>query len=520
VGFDRRTLTALEDRVAVTSAMQCPECQTENPAGETVCLACGNVLGCQCPVCGAQNQSTTGNCAQCGHDLGAWRPALGPATAPLVDRDAEMAAIETALSRTMQGYGQVVGVLGVAGVGKGRLCREITNRCRLNGMPVFEVACTPHGRAVPFLPVRDLLAAMCALRPDDSVQTAAARVADSLQVLGADAERWIPITQSFLAVADLETPLPELDFEARQEMISEVTRALVLTRSEAEPVLLLIQEAQWLDPETNMLFAHIVEGMATKRLLLLLTFRPGYHASWTGKPYYHQLPVRPLAPDASDELVRRAIGNDPALSDCIELIVKRTRGYPHFIEEAIRLLTMNHLLAADAGGYRMARPVETHDIPPTLESTIAARIENLDEVERRVLYCASVIGGRIPTSVLKRIAEISERDLWRVLGELHQSAFLDAHGWSPAVGCTFVHPLTQEVAYHCQTPQRRARLHGVVATALEEEFASNLGEHAALIAHHWEAANDKFKADLWRRRAARGVKQIRVQRALRRSKKH
>jgi predicted ATPase len=500
--------------------MQCPECQTENPAGVTVCVACGNVVGCQCPVCGAPNQSASGNCVHCGHDLGAWRPSLGPAAAPLVNRDAEMAAIETALSRTMQGDGQVVGVLGVAGVGKGRICREMINHCRSRGMSVFEVACPLHGTNVPFLPIRELLGAMCAIRPDDSVQTAGARVAASLHVLGPNAERWIPITQSFLAVADLENPSPEVEFEARQEMISDVTRCLVLTRSEVEPVVLLIEEAQWLDPQTNTLLTRIVEGMATKRLLLLLTFRPGYHASWTGKPYYHQLPIRPLATEASDELVRRGIGDDPALSDCIELLVKRTRGYPHFIEEAVRLLTMNRLLTGEAGAYRVVRPIEPHDIPPTVESTIAARIENLAEVERRVLYCASVIGGRIPTPVLKRVADISERDLWRVLGVLHQSAFLHARGWSPSVGCTFVHPLTQEVAYYSQPPQKRAHVHGIVATALEEEFAGNLGEHAALIAHHWEAANDKFKADLWRRRAARGVKQIRVQRALRRSKKH
>jgi predicted ATPase len=431
-----------------------------------------------------------------------------------------MAAIETALSRTTQGYGQVVGVLGVAGVGKGRLCHELTTRCRSSGMPVYEVGCPLHGKNVPFLPVRDLLRAMCGIRPDDSVQTAGDRVAASLRVLGLEAERWIPFAQAFLTVADPENPSPEVEFEARQEMISDLTSCLVLTRSEAEPVVLLIEEAHWLDADSNALVARIVEGMANKRLLLLLTFRPGYHASWTGKAYYHQLSIRPLASEASEELVRTLLGNDPTLYDCIDLLVKRTRGYPCFIEEAVRLLTMNRLLSGEAGGYRLVRPIEPHEIPPTLESTVAARIENLADVERRVLYCASVIGGRVPTPVLTRVADISERELWRVLGELHRAGFLDARGWSPTVGCTFSHPLTQEVVYYSQPPQKRAHLHGVVATALEEEYASNLGEHAALIAHHWDAANDKFKADLWRRRAARGVKQIRVQRALRKPKKH
>jgi predicted ATPase len=500
--------------------MQCTECQTENPSGEILCLACGSILGTQCPVCGVTNATSSEICIHCGQALGAWRPLVDPTAAPLVNRDAELAAIETALSRVTQGYGQVVGVLGVAGVGKGRLCGEMTGRCRASGMPVYEVGCPPHGKNVPFLPIRDLLRAMCGLRPDDSVQAAGERVAASLRVLGPQAEPWIPIAQAFLAVADSENRSPDVEFERRQEMIADLTSCLVFARSEAEPVVLLIEEAQWLDADSNALVARIVEGMEERRLLLLLTFRPGYHASWTGKAYYHQLSLRPLASEASEELARSLLGDEAAPPDCVDLLVKRTRGYPSFIEEAIRLLTATRLLASDAGGYRPTRPIETQDIPPTLETTVATRIENLTEVERRVLHCASVIGGRVPTPVLKRVAEISERELWRVLGELHRAGFFEVRSWLPADGCSFSHPLTEEVAYYSQPPQRRTHLHAVVAAALEEEYASNLGQHAALIAHHWDAANDKFKADLWRRRAARGIKQIRVQRALRKPKKH
>jgi hypothetical protein len=114
--------------------------------------------------------------------------------------------------------------------------------------------------------------------------------------------------------------------------------------------------------------------------------------------------------------------------------------------------------------------------------------------------------------VLRRVADLSERELWRALRGLQQAAFIAADPWSPTAGCQFIHPVAQEVTYYSQPAQKRAHLHSIVARALEEEYAGSLGEHATLIAHHWEAANDKFKADLWRRRALRGVKQIQLRR--------
>jgi len=500
--------------------MQCPECQTDNPIRETVCIACGATIVRDCPVCGYANPVHVEACGHCDHDLGTWQPSLHPAAAPLINRDSEMAAIETALSRAKQGYGQIVGVLGMPGVGKTRLCRELVGRSRVAGMPAYEVVCPFHGKDVLLLPIRDLLRALCGVRPEHDPETVRDRVATALRVLGPEVESSVPLMHAFLGAIDPENPPPEMEVETRRELIADLVTRLVLARSEAEPVVLLIDDAQWLDPESDGVVARIVDGTSETRLLLLLTFRPGYHASWTGKAYYHQLALRPLLPEASEELLQSLLGDDPSLSGAMQMLVERTRGYPFFIEEAVRWLAMNHLLTGKPCAYRLVRPLETHAMPATIESAVAGRLESTPEMGRRVLYAASIIGGRVATPVLRRVADLSERDLWRVLGELEEAAFVSTDDLSSTAECTFIHPLLQEVTYYSQPPQKRAHLHGVVATALEEEYASNLGEHASLIAHHWEAANDKFKADLWRRRALRGVKPIRVRRPPRKSGKH
>jgi predicted ATPase len=315
-----------------------------------------------------------------------------------------------------------------------------------------------------------------------------------------------------LAGADPDNPLPEMEPEARQELLSDLTTRLLLARSKTMPTVLLIDNAQWLDAESNALVGRLVESLAETKLLLLLTFRPGYHTNWTGKAYYHQLALRPLPVEASEEILRGLTGGHPSLAESISVILERTRGYPYFVEEVVRFLAMTRFLSGRPGAYSLSRPIEPYEVPATLESVVTARLEDLGELERRVVYAAAIIGGRVPIPVLRRVADLSERELWRALGELEEAAFLANDSWSPTAGCQFVHPVAQEVAYYSQPVQKRVHLHGVVARALEEEYASNLGEHAALIAHHWDAANDKFKADLWRRRALRGVKQIQMRR--------
>ena len=125
----------------------------------------------------------------------------------------------------------------------------------------------------------------------------------------------------------------------------------------------------------------------------------------------------------------------------------------------------------------------------------------------------------MPTSVLQRVADLSERELKNSLHGLQKNGFVSANGFGPSLSYTFNHSMLQEVAYQFPPPQRRVHLHAVAATAFEEIYAGRLGEYASLIAYHWESANDKFKAERWRRRAIRGVKQIRVRREPRTTKR-
>src|SRR5262249_9499275 len=118
------------------------------------------------------------------------------------------------------------------------------------------------------------------------------------------------------------------------------------------------------------------------------------------------------------------------------------------------------------------------------------------------LQTAAVIGKEFAEPVLKRVAELSEAEFPDSLGKLTAAEFIYEEALYPQAEYAFKHPLTQEVAYHAQLGDRRARLHSSVARALQALYPDKLDERAAVIADHLEQAGEALNAARWHARAA------------------
>jgi class 3 adenylate cyclase len=255
-----------------------------------------------------------------------------------VGRTEEMASLEAALGRAVAGTGQVIGVVAEAGVGKSRLCHEFTERARAQGIAVYDAHCVAHGRMIPFLPVLELLRGYFGITDQDGDEPARRKVAGTLLLLDPALTDALPLLLDFLGVPDPERPVPRMDPEARQRQLFELTRRLVHARSRREPAVLLIDDLHWIDGASEGFVETAVEALAGTRTLFLVNFRPEYHASWTQKSYYQQLPLLPLGPEAIAELLASLLGTDPSLAGLVELIRERTGGNPFFIEEIVQSL--------------------------------------------------------------------------------------------------------------------------------------------------------------------------------------
>ncbi len=419
-----------------------------------------------------------------------------------VGREEEVKTLETALEQAQAGNGSVVGVVGEAGVGKSRLCAEFAERCRRQGLPVYEAQGQAHAQAIPFLPVLQLMRGYYGVTEHDTDRQAREKIAGRLLLLDEAFAEHLPLLFDFLAVADPERPAPRMDPEARQRALLGLVKRLVHASSRVEPGVIMVEDLHWVDPGSEIFLAQLVEAVPGTRNLTVVNFRPEYSADWMRKSYYRQVSLLPLGPEAIDALLRDLLGSDPSLDGMPDLIRERTAGNPFFIEELVRALVESGNLEGERGAYRLARPVEQAAVPATVNAVLAARIDRLGEREKHALQNAAVIGSDFAQPVLARVGETPEGELEGTLRNLIAAEFLYERELYPEAVYAFKHPLTREVAYGTQLGERRGAVHRRVAEAFQELYPDRLDERAALLAHHWEAAGEALEAARWSARAA------------------
>ena len=139
-----------------------------------------------------------------------------------------------------------------------------------------------------------------------------------------------------------------------------------------------------------------------------MNYRPEYQHSWASKTFYSQLRLDPLPTESAEELLQSLLGNDPSLQTLKHLLITRTEGNPFFLEESVRTLVETRVLEGERDGYRLATPVESIQVPATVQAVLAARIDRLSPEEKRLLQSASVIGEDVPFTLLFAIAELPE----------------------------------------------------------------------------------------------------------------
>jgi class 3 adenylate cyclase/tetratricopeptide (TPR) repeat protein len=412
-----------------------------------------------------------------------------------VGRDRDMQALDAAL----EAGGRVVGVVGEAGVGKSRLCFEFVERCRARGLRVNEGRAVAHGKNIPMLPMLQIFRAYYDIAEQDGDRAVREKIAGRMLLIDESFREVLPLLFEFFGAPDPERPAPRMDPEARQRQIVGVLRRLV--RSD-EAAVSVIEDLHWIDSASEALIEAWVDAIAGAKGLLLLNFRPEYHADWMQKSWYQQLPLAALGPEAIRELLGDLLGGDASVAGLAEAIRERTAGSPFFTEEVVRSLVESGHLEGSRGQYRLATPIERIEVPGSVQSVLAARIDRLAEREKQVLQTAAVIGREFSEPVLEAVSDMPRMLLSDALAALKNSEFVYEQALYPVAEYAFKHPLTQEVAYGLQLGERRRRIHASVARAVEGLETDRLEERAALLAHHWEAAGEPLEAARWSARAA------------------
>ena len=418
-----------------------------------------------------------------------------------VGRVTEMAELEGALERTLADNGEVVGIVGEAGVGKSRLANEFAERCRAQGVEVFEAQCQAHARNIPLLPVLQMMRSYFGIEPGDSDREAREKIAGRLLLLDSSFTDELGLMFDFLAVPDPQRPAPQMNPEARRRRLLDIVRRLVHARGRTEATVNLIEDLHWMDPASEDFLAALIEAVPGSRSLVVTNFRPEYRADWMGRSHYRQLPVSPLGPAALAELFADLLGDDPSLDGLAELIRERTSGNPFFVEEVVRDLEESGALEGERGAYRLVREIDELAVPASVQAILAARIDRLGPDAKAALQAGAAIGPEFRRDLLARVVELDAERLDAALRELVESEFVHEAALYPEPEYEFRHPLSREVAYGSQLAATRSRTHAAIARGVQELEPELLDERAALIAQHYEQAGDPMEAARWHARA-------------------
>ena len=237
-------------------------------------------------------------------------------------------------------------------------------------------------------------------------------------------------------------------------------------------------------PRRRAFLDTLVESLPTARILLLVNYRPEYTHGWGGKTYYTQLRLDPLPTERAEELLEVLLGDDPGLTPLKQRLVERTEGNPFFLEESVRTLVETGVLGGERGTYRLAKPLQSIQVPATVQAVLAARIDRLPPDEKRLLQAAAVIGTEVPLALLQAIAEVPEELLRLSLTHLQAAEFLYETRLFPEIEYTFKHALTHQVAYESLLQERRRVLHARIVEALEALAGDRVAEQVERLAHH------------------------------------
>jgi class 3 adenylate cyclase/tetratricopeptide (TPR) repeat protein len=432
---------------------------------------------------------------------------------PFVGRQVELEFAQRIIGQISGGHGEVLAIVGEAGMGKSRLLQQFLSRYLPAEYIVLEAPSVSYGKATPYFPVIKLLQSYFVLAETEPVKEVRAKVGEHMLGLDPGLSDAIPPILALLdALPDLGADqtagemewlgsLPEVATalmqytamepqERRSSLFSALIR-LLLSESRRQPLLLVFEDLHWIDSETQAFLDTLVASLTRGRVFLWVNYRPGYSHTWANKDYYSRLRLSPLPAEGANELLDTLLGDHEDLAKLKAILIKRTDGNPFFIEESVRALAESGVLVGEKGNYRPAVLIDNVRIPSTVQSVLAERVDRLPVEEKQLLQTAAVIGVVVPDRLLRAVTELAEEKLRGALANLQAGEFLQETRLFPELEYKFTHALINEVVYGELLQERRIALHVRTMAALEALAEAVPLDPIEALADH------AFRGELW-----------------------
>ncbi len=417
-----------------------------------------------------------------------------------VGRQNSMAALEEAYVHVKSGHGQVVGLVGEAGVGKSRLVLEFRNKLSGEENTWLEGRCLHYGSSIVYLPILELLKTYFQFFEEDREYLVKKKIKEGMLGLDEKLEDAVSPLQEILSVQPEDDAFARLSPKERREKIFEALRDLFIRESQEKPLIIVIEDLHWIDKTSEEFIGYLIEWLTGSRILLILLYRPEYVHQWGSKSYYTKIGLQQLGTASSIELIQALLKAADVVPEIRELIINRAAGNPLFMEEFTHSLLENGTIERKNNHYVLSEKAENIQVPDTIQGIIAARMDRLEENLKRTMQVAAVIGRDFAYRILHTITGMRE-DLKSCLLNLQGLEFIYEKRLFPELEYIFKHALIQEVAYGSLLAARRKEIHEKIGVAIEDIYVQRLEEFYEMLAYHYSKSENFEKACYYLRRS-------------------
>ena len=414
--------------------------------------------------------------------------ALHGVATPLVGRAEELELLLQRWQQARAGKGQAVLLSGEPGIGKSRLTAALEERLSAEPHARLRYFCSPYHVNSALYPVIKQLERAAGLRRERQLGHEARQARNPVAPGCLRYRRNGPLLAELLSIDTAGRYAPvKLTPQARKARTLTALIQLLEGFAARQPVVMIIEDAHWIDPTTSEWLDMLIDGLQDLPVLLIVTFRPEFQPRWTLFSHVTALSLSRLGRDQGAAIVDRVAGGKTLPAEVRNQILAKTEGVPLFVEELTKTVLESGLLIDAGDHYVLSGPLPSLAIPSTLQDSLMARLDRLAPV-KEVAQIGACIGRVFHHRLLAAVTGSDDARLEDVLQQLEKSELVFRRGVPPEATYTFKHALVQDTAYQSLLKSRRQQIHATIASTLEAQFPEIAEAEPETLAHHYTAA--------------------------------
>jgi len=417
---------------------------------------------------------------------------------PMVGRDDELTKLFGCWDQTCEGSGQVVMISGEPGIGKSRIVDRLLEKVSERRHTHLRYYGSPYHQQSGMHVILDQLERASGYARDDAPAIKLEKLETLFGLGSEDPTKAAAIFAPLLAIPTdgRYPPLPDVTPDQQKANACEALWQQTVVMTARHPVLMVVEDAHWMDPTSVDMFSWFVDRLLEHKLpiMLVLASRPDFQSPWPIGDRVTSIELGRLSHDQIEAIVMRLSGNKPLPESLIDQIAAKTDGVPLFVEELTKTVLESGLVREEGDRYTLTGSSQTLAIPVTLQDSLMARLDRLNP-GKQVAQVGATIGREFYHQLLvEALVSLNEKDVKAALDRLLDAELIQRRGAEPNLSYRFKHALIQDTAYNSLLKARRQDLHHQIGDLLETKFHHTVDAEPELLAHHYKEASQPLKA--------------------------